>query len=376
LLPYRLHVAIDYVAGCRECFGFRCALACKGDGYNRALERALASGLVRVETEHQVLRIEPPAAGRVSVVVATPVGRPGGDAAEGFTARTARQVVVAAGALNTPLLLERSSALWRDATPPVALGRGLMFHVSDLFILKDDKSHADGPQKWLGFRDFYDDGRVNLGEVQSLGIGVSTGTVIEAVRFHAARLLGTSVQPLTEFARPLAWLAARIIGPRAIYATITEDRPHLANRVSFEDGRIVTTYAADPALVAHARAMRGRLRAAFAPHRLRFISRPGTPNWGHPLGTCRMGNDPATSVVDADGRLHGHPEISVCDASVFPSSGGTGPSLTVIALALRVADRLAGELRAEASATSRKAVLSGFGASEARQMAVRSGRVK
>ena len=337
-LPYRLHVAIDYVAGCRECFGYRCALACKADGYNRALDRAVASGIVAVEPACEVVRIERPANGRVRVIVAGPDGRE--------DVRTGRRLILAAGALNSPLLLCRSPGLWENREPPAALGRGLMFHVSDLFILAGDSSNASGPQKWLGLRDFYGDGLVNLGEVQSLGVAVSTGSMLQGLRFRVGRRLGAPVQAMAEFARPLAWIAVRIIGPRPIYATITEDLPNLANRVSLEDGRIVATYATAPALVARTRSMRASLRAGFAPFKVRFLSEPGTPNWGHPLGTCRMGRDPATSVVDPDGRLHGHPTISVADASSFPTSGGTGPSLTVIALALRTADRLARELSA------------------------------
>ena len=45
LHPYRLHVAIDYLPGCAECFGYRCPRACKGDGYNRALQADLAKSV-------------------------------------------------------------------------------------------------------------------------------------------------------------------------------------------------------------------------------------------------------------------------------------------------------------------------------------------
>jgi choline dehydrogenase-like flavoprotein len=56
-----------------------------------------------------------------------------------------------------------------------------------------------------------------------------------------------------------------------------------------------------------------------------------------------MGTDPETSVVDAHGRTHECPNLYVADASVFPSSGGgEAPSLTIHALALRTADRIAG----------------------------------
>jgi choline dehydrogenase-like flavoprotein len=89
--------------------------------------------------------------------------------------------------------------------------------------------------------------------------------------------------------------------------------------------------------------MRAPIRKAFAPLRLRFLKLPGVPNWGHPMGTCRMGTDPATSVITPECRVHGHDRVFVADASAFPSSGGTGPGLTVLALALRVADQVASD---------------------------------
>jgi choline dehydrogenase-like flavoprotein len=61
----------------------------------------------------------------------------------------------------------------------------------------------------------------------------------------------------------------------------------------------------------------------------------------HQMGTMRMGNDPDTSVVDADQRFHGIPNLYAIDGSVFPTSGGYNPTLTIEALAWRAAERLA-----------------------------------
>jgi choline dehydrogenase-like flavoprotein len=61
----------------------------------------------------------------------------------------------------------------------------------------------------------------------------------------------------------------------------------------------------------------------------------------HQMGTCRMGNDPYSSVVDRWGQSHEVPGLFVADASVFPSSGGLNPALTIQANALRVAAHLA-----------------------------------
>jgi choline dehydrogenase-like flavoprotein len=60
----------------------------------------------------------------------------------------------------------------------------------------------------------------------------------------------------------------------------------------------------------------------------------------HLMGTCRMGADPETSVVDADGRSWEVKNLWVCDGSLFPTSGAVNPSLTIQALALRIADRI------------------------------------
>src|SRR5581483_4384802 len=63
----------------------------------------------------------------------------------------------------------------------------------------------------------------------------------------------------------------------------------------------------------------------------------GMPNVTHVCGTCRFGDDPRTSVLDRHNRAHDLENLYVVDASFFPSSGGTNPSLTVAANALRVA---------------------------------------
>jgi choline dehydrogenase-like flavoprotein len=62
----------------------------------------------------------------------------------------------------------------------------------------------------------------------------------------------------------------------------------------------------------------------------------------HVMGTTRMGTDRATSVVDAFGRLHDLPNVVVADSSVFVTSAGYGPTLTLVALAARAAAALAG----------------------------------
>jgi len=64
------------------------------------------------------------------------------------------------------------------------------------------------------------------------------------------------------------------------------------------------------------------------------------PRSHHVMGTTRMGRDPATSVCDEWGRLHSVPNVVVVDSSPFPTSTGYGPTLTLVALALRNARAL------------------------------------
>jgi choline dehydrogenase-like flavoprotein len=61
---------------------------------------------------------------------------------------------------------------------------------------------------------------------------------------------------------------------------------------------------------------------------------------GHPQGGNPMGGDPTKSVVDSDSKFNGVDNLFVCDASVFPTSLGVNPQLTVMALATRAAERI------------------------------------
>jgi choline dehydrogenase-like flavoprotein len=61
---------------------------------------------------------------------------------------------------------------------------------------------------------------------------------------------------------------------------------------------------------------------------------------GHHIGTARMGADVRTSVVDADCRVHGVDNLSIAGAAVFPTSSQANPTLTIVALALRLAAQL------------------------------------
>lgn len=63
--------------------------------------------------------------------------------------------------------------------------------------------------------------------------------------------------------------------------------------------------------------------------------------WGHHMGTTRMSSAPTHGVVDPDCRVHGVPNLFMAGSSAFPTGGAANPTLTIVALALRLADHLA-----------------------------------
>jgi choline dehydrogenase-like flavoprotein len=68
-----------------------------------------------------------------------------------------------------------------------------------------------------------------------------------------------------------------------------------------------------------------------------------TPASYHIMGTCRMGTDAATSVVDPHGHLWDVENVMVADSSVFPTSAGYNPTLTLVSVASMFAHDLVGE---------------------------------
>jgi gluconate 2-dehydrogenase alpha chain len=140
-----------------------------------------------------------------------------------------------------------------------------------------------------------------------------------------------------------------------------EDLPQARNRVDFDPklrdvwglpaGRIThDPHAHDIACAAHwAPRLVEVMRDAGAQHSF-FITSPGTPDTlapdmppisRHWMGTTRMGTDPAHSVCDPWQRLWDVDNVMIADSSVFPTSSGYGPTLTIVALALRAARALA-----------------------------------
>ena len=73
----------------------------------------------------------------------------------------------------------------------------------------------------------------------------------------------------------------------------------------------------------------------------------------HQMGTCRMGTNPATSVANPLGELHDTRGVWIGDASAFPTSSGTNPMVTIMALASRTAEHIARAAGVRTSLTER-----------------------
>ena len=85
-----------------------------------------------------------------------------------------------------------------------------------------------------------------------------------------------------------------------------------------------------------ARATEALAAAGAGPVMVNPLLRPA--GW-HLLGTARMGNDAASSVVDAGGRSHDVKNLYIVDGSVFVTAGAVNPTSTIQAVALHIADR-------------------------------------
>ena len=143
LAPYRLHVGIDYIPGCPECLGELCPSDCKAEGASRALKPALIDHNAKLLTGFEVARLD-----TANDQIKQVVGRLG----DREVKIQGRVVVLAAGALNTPLILLNSfSEQWPlgIGNSNQLVGRGLMFHVSEIFALwpTRESRRQSGPKR-------------------------------------------------------------------------------------------------------------------------------------------------------------------------------------------------------------------------------------
>jgi choline dehydrogenase-like flavoprotein len=349
LNPYRLHCGVAFKPDCTNCLGTVCLRDCKRTAANGFLEPALATGRVRICPQTEVTRLHADAARVTSMTITC-----NGQEAEVQTNR----VILASGAYFAPVLLLNSrSPDWPDglANQNDQVGRNLMFHSERRMALWPKKGLSrDGIGKSITVRDFYEDETgEKFGEFQSTGAEARYGNIIYALRQMYDTSRFARVPVLRHFLRVPALIADKLFGGASIFALIVEDYPYPENRVRLDQdapGQMRFAYRVPDELRKRARTVSRRLTRAFRGMPRLWLSPEVELNYGHPCGTLRAGSDPATSVVDGDGKAHGLENLYVTCGSVFSTSGGTNPSLTIAAFALRAGDRLGRKLTTQDTA--------------------------
>jgi choline dehydrogenase-like flavoprotein len=265
--------------------------------------------------------------------------------------------LLAAGTLFSPAILLRSAS---DHWPKGLgnrhdmVGRCLMFHGDNrIAVWPLGKFDRRGPKKSLCFKDFYLKDGKKYGTVQAMGVDAGPGQLFEFME-STRQEIGLPKLPMMHFAfKALAKISSKIFGPAKVFTGILEDLPYTENRIVLDDmapSGVRIIYKTHEELRQRSREFRRMMVEALKPHRTALIDRGVRLNLGHGTGTCRFGDDPATSVTDRNNRTHGIENLYIVDASFLPTSGGINPSLTVGANALRVADHI---LAAETGAVIR-----------------------
>lgn len=317
LHPYRLHYAREHVPGCDGCPGKLCARNCRNDAGRMCVLPALEHHAARIFPECRVVKLE--LSGRtVRQAICFWNNR--------YIAIRARVFVLALNALLTPALLLRSA----NGSFPEGLGNGtgmvgrnLMLHVSDYVRVRFKTLHGllNGLlHNGLSVNDFYVHNGFKLGNIHA----------------HAVDLTNHR-----------SFLGVPIDDPAGtvVFNTIVEDFPYVKNRVSPKPGcddAVLWEYTYPAELRTRSQMLVSEFANSLQAVCDVSVREPsGLLNPSHMCGTCRFGDDPGSSVLDRNNRIHDLDNTYVLDASFFPSSGGINPSLTIAANSLRVSTLIA-----------------------------------
>ncbi len=273
---------------------------------------------------------------------------------------SARHVVLAGGAFETPRLLLRNGL-----GNPDVVGRFLQFHFQTYVLgMFPDRLHG---HRGRSVTHLMDDPIVPDAEARTAardaGLPFLRGGIVE----H-----GAAGHPILEGihlphgpTHTDLMLQSMTRDRMAVFTMQGEDLPQATNRIDLDPtvrdawglpaGRV--TYAPHRHEIACAEHWAPRLETVMReagatmtfwttspPIAGSMADRPGgrTPISRHIMGGARMGDDPTTSVFDRWQRMHGVENLVCTDSSVFPTSTGYGPTLTIVALAVRAARALAG----------------------------------
>jgi choline dehydrogenase-like flavoprotein len=261
----------------------------------------------------------------------------------------AAQVVVAAGALESP------GVLLRSGIGGPAAGDYLRLHPCTAVF----GDYGTDQQGWWGAPHA---GLVN----EFANVEDGYGFLIEGAQYTTA--VAASAMPFTTGAAHKQAMSEFRNGASVI--GLVRDRGH--GRVTLDEhGQTVPWYALTDELdvrnTHRALDAQIRLHHAAGARRIQVLA-TGLPTWragddldafvaraqriplraggaklfsAHQMGTCRMGRDPQTSVANPSGELHDTPGVWIGDASAFPTPSGTNPMITIMALASRTAEHVA-----------------------------------
>lgn len=327
---------------CGECVGFACPSDAKNGPYNTVLPDAVAAGCHLV-TGARALGVLTDAAGTVTGVLAVD------EATGGRRTISAAHVVLACAAVETARLLLASRS---DAHPDGLgnhtdqVGRHLQGHVyvGGFGQFDDPVIDGPGPNVRIATCDYVNrlpgaiGGGVLANEVLKLPIAHWSGALPpDAPRWglagkHAMRDLFRRTSHVFGPVQEIPMPGLRVtLDPRHV------DRHGMP--VARLSGR------QHPETLTAAGLQAERALAWLDASGARRVWSTGEPSdhvtaGQHQAGTCRMGDDPATSVTDPFGRVHGHHNLWVMDGSVHVTNGGFNPVLTILALAYRNAEHL------------------------------------
>lgn len=333
---------------CGSCVGFPCPTDGKNGTQNAMIPRAVATGRLFVAAETVADRIETDIDGQVTGVAVIWEDETGRRTAS----IKADQVVLSAGAIETARLLLLSA----NAKEPKGLGNGaglvgrnLQGHTyPTAYGLFDGEVYArKGPGVTVATTDFAHGTPGIIG-----GAMLADDFVMLPIIFWDAALpkdLRRWGQAPHDYMRANFRRLAQVKGPVHEIPN-TDCRVELHPDITDKWGRPVARLSGlvHPETIRTATAMLEKakewLLAAGAERVWGDPPRPRLSAYQHQAGTCRMGTAPDNSVTDIQGRVWGHDNLYVADASLHPTNGAFNPVLTIMALAFRCADHLLNRL--------------------------------
>ena len=330
---------------CGFCHGFGCEVGAKASSLTTMIPEAEATGRCEVRSESYVVQVVTDKRGR-----ATGVRYFDRDKRERF--QKARAVVVSANGAETPRLLLMSA----NGTFPQGLanssglvGKYLMFNFTmrTHAVFEHELNEFKSVQCSRVVHDFYaSDPKRGFYGGGGIDSRIGPQPTIWADRIaDDTGLWGSAYKArLAEFPRSMQ--AASHGTSLPLETNSVELDPELKDAWGMPAMRV--TYKDHPDDLATMRFLQARATEIMdAAGALRITNAQVKPqtNSLHLLGTCRMGNDPKTSVVDRYHRSHDIPNLFVCDGSSLVTSGRGQPTMTIQALAFRAAEHIAGFAR-------------------------------